>query len=102
MAASPRSSSRSSRSPEVPVSRRRKKKSTTSPPQAPQVRKRKPPSPPWVGATIIALFAIGIIWLLIYYFSNGGVPGMDSLGAWNILIGFGFVVIGLGVATQWR
>jgi hypothetical protein len=51
---------------------------------------------------ILALFMIGIVWLLVYYFSNGAVPGMESLGAWNILIGFGFVVIGLGVATQWR
>ncbi|WP_322777788.1 cell division protein CrgA [Frankia sp. Cas4] len=86
----------------MPVSRRRKKKSTTSPPQVAQVRKHKPPSPPWVGVMILALFAIGVIWLLVYYFSNGNVPGLDSLGAWNILIGFGFVVVGLGVATQWR
>ncbi|WP_322749464.1 MULTISPECIES: cell division protein CrgA [unclassified Frankia] len=86
----------------MPVSRRRKKKSTTSSPQVTQVRKHKPPSPPWVGVMILALFAIGVIWLLVYYFSNGNVPGLDSLGAWNILIGFGFVVVGLGVATQWR
>ncbi|WP_131784234.1 cell division protein CrgA [Protofrankia symbiont of Coriaria ruscifolia] len=86
----------------MPVSRRRKKKSTSAPPQTAQVRKRKPPSPPWMGALILTLFLIGITWLLVYYFSNGDIPGMDSLGAWNILIGFGFVVAGLGVSTQWR
>jgi len=51
---------------------------------------------------ILAFFLIGIAYLLLYYFSNGGVLGMESLGGWNILIGFGFVVIGLGVATQWH
>ncbi|WP_131744635.1 cell division protein CrgA [Frankia sp. Cppng1_Ct_nod] len=86
----------------MPVSRRRKKKSTYSPPTGTQVRKRKPPSPPWMGALILALFLIGIAWLLVYYFSNGGIPGMESLGGWNILVGFSFVVVGLGVATQWR
>ncbi|KLL10765.1 MULTISPECIES: cell division protein CrgA [Protofrankia] len=86
----------------MPVSRRRKKKSTSAPPQTTQLRKRKPPSPPWMGALILALFLIGIAWLLVYYFSNGDIPGMGSLGAWNILIGFGFVVVGLGVSTQWR
>jgi hypothetical protein len=51
---------------------------------------------------MLAMFLIGIVWLLTYYFSNGGVLGMESLGGWNILVGFGFVVAGLGVATQWR
>ena len=86
----------------MPVSRRRKKKSTYTAPATTQVRKRKPPSPPWVGGLILALFLIGIVYLLTYYFSNGGVLWMDSLHGWNILIGFGFVVVGLGVATQWR
>ncbi|OAA18504.1 Uncharacterized protein family (UPF0233) [Frankia sp. EI5c] len=88
----------------MPESRRRKPKKTTAP--APQgstrTPKRKPPSPPWFGAMILAFFLIGIAYLLVYYFSNGGVLGMESLGGWNILIGFGFVVVGLAVSTQWR
>ncbi|MBX6390335.1 MAG: cell division protein CrgA [Frankia sp.] len=86
----------------MPESRRRKPKkepvrlATTTAPA------KRAPSPPWFGALILAFFLIGIAYLLIYYFSNGGVLGMDALGGWNILIGFGFIVIGLGVATQWH
>ena len=42
------------------------------------------------------------VWLLTYYFSNGGVLGMQHLGGWNILVGFGLAVVGLGLATRWR
>jgi hypothetical protein len=86
----------------VPVSRTRKPKKAPSSPASAPTPKRKPPSPPWFGAMILAFFLIGIAYLLVYYFSNGGVLGLENLGGWNILIGFGFVVVGLAVATQWR
>jgi hypothetical protein len=86
----------------VPVSPRRKPKKAAPARTATQAPKRRPPSPPWFGAMILAFFVIGIAYLLLYYFSNGGIAGMQDLGGWNILIGFGFVVIGLGVATQWH
>ncbi|MDT3446647.1 MULTISPECIES: cell division protein CrgA [Pseudofrankia] len=87
----------------MPESRRRKpKKSTSARPTTTVAAKRRAPSPRWFGGMILAFFLIGIAYLLTYYFSNGGVLGMESLGGWNILIGFGFVVIGLGVATQWH
>jgi len=91
----------------VPESRRRKPKKVAATPAdsaaaAARARKSKAPSPPWVGAMILAMFAIGIAWLLIYYFSNGGVLGMEHLGGFNVLVGFGFLVVGLGVATQWK
>lgn len=87
----------------MPESRRRKpKKATAARPASTVAVKRRSPSPRWFGGMIMAFFLIGIAYLLTYYFSNGGVWGMESLGGWNILIGFGFVVIGLGVATQWH
>jgi hypothetical protein len=87
----------------VPESRRRKpKKPASARPASTVASRRRAPSPRWFGGMILAFFLIGIAYLLLYYFSNGGVLGMESLGGWNILIGFGFVVIGLGVATQWH
>ncbi|ADP78168.1 cell division protein CrgA [Frankia sp. AgB1.9] len=87
----------------MPESRRRKpKKATAARPASTVTAKRRSPSPRWFGGMIMAFFLIGIAYLLTYYFSNGGVLGMEALGGWNILIGFGFVVIGLGVATQWH
>ncbi|MCK9893201.1 cell division protein CrgA [Frankia sp. AgB32] len=85
----------------MPESRRRKPKKQT-PSTGSQTRRARPPSPPWFGGLILVFFAIGIAYLLVYYFSNGGVLGMENLGGWNILIGFGFVVVGLAVSTQWR
>jgi hypothetical protein len=87
----------------VPISRGRKKKST--PVVAPAARTKRtapPPSPPWYGGLILAMFVLGIVWLLVYYLSNGGVLGLESLGGFNLLIGFGFVVVGLALATRWR
>jgi hypothetical protein len=88
----------------VPVSRRRKKK-TTTPVIAPATGSKRAapaPSPPWYGGLILAMFVLGIAWLLVYYLSNGGVLGLEHLGGWNLLVGFGFVVVGLGLATRWR
>ena len=89
----------------MPESRRRKKKDAR--PAAPIAaakpgRSQAAASPAWFGGALLALFVIGIVWLLVYYFSNGGILGMDSLGSWNLAVGFGFIVVGLGLATQWK
>lgn len=84
----------------MPESRKRKRPAYTAPATATSVR-RRPPSPPWVGFTIAALFAIGIIYLLFYYLSNGALP-IGALNGWNIFVGFGFIVVGFGMLTQWR
>jgi hypothetical protein len=89
----------------VPESRRRKKKDAR--PAAPireaaPGRRQSVPSPHWFGGLLLGSFLLGIAWLLIYYFSNGGVLGMKHLGGWNLAVGFGFIVGGLGMATQWK
>lgn len=88
----------------MPVSRRRKKKSTPAvvAPVTGAKRAAPPPSPPWYGGLILAMFVLGIVWLLAYYLSQNAIPGLDVLGNWNLLIGFGFVVVGLALATRWR
>ncbi len=87
----------------MPKSRRRKPKKVSYATAGLAGRPRKSaPSPPWVGALILVLFLVGIAWLLTYYFSNGGILGIEHLGGWNVLVGFSFVVAGLAVATQWK
>lgn len=85
----------------MPESRRRRRAAYTAPPTATSARK-KAPSPPWVGATILGLFAVGIVYLLLYYLTSGGVVGQRALGGWNIFVGFGFIVAGFGLLTQWQ
>ena len=82
----------------MPKSRVRKKVAYTPPPTR-SAKKRV--SPPWVGALMVGLFVIGIVWLILFYVSNNAVPA-PALGNWNLLVGFGFIVAGFGVSTQWR
>jgi len=89
----------------VPESRRRKKKDAR--PVAPirtatQPSRKAATSPRWFGQLLLGFFVLGIAWLLVYYFSNGGVLGMQHLGGWNLAVGFGFIIAGLGMATQWK
>ncbi len=100
----------------MPESRRRKKKPSSRPvatltpgaagPQSgvkPGAKKASAaPSPPWFGWMLLGIFAVGIAWLLTYYFSNGTAIGMSHLGGWNVAIGFAFILAGLGLATQWK
>lgn len=84
----------------MPKSRgRRKPARETSEPVAPV---KRGPSPPWLVPLMLALFAVGVAWLVVYYVSGGQAPGMSALGAWNLAVGFGFIVGGFALATQWR
>ena len=88
----------------MPESRRRKPKKQSYRGTAPQPVKlsRAVNNPVWLVPLMVGLFVLSAIWLLTYYFSNGGVLGMEHLHGWNILIGFGLAVIGLGLATRWK
>ena len=46
-------------------------------------------------------FVLGAAWIVVYYLAPNNTV-MDPLGAWNLAIGFGLVVVGMGLATQWR
>ena len=83
----------------MPKSRVRKRTDYT-PPQ-PKSRRRKV-SPPWVGPTIAACLVIGLAWIAVYYVTQDSVPGMSALGAWNLVVGFAFIIAGVVLATTWR
>ena len=58
-------------------------------------------SPRWLAPTMVAAFLIGLFWIVVFYVSQTGctVPG---IGAWNMIIGFGFIGVGFSLATRWR
>ena len=85
----------------MPESRKRKKAVYTPPPPAGGLKK-KGPSPVWLAPLMLALFLIGIAWLVTYYLAGSNMPVVGSLGNSNLLIGFGFIVGGFGLSTQWR
>jgi len=59
-------------------------------------------SPPWVPALMVAMFLLGLAWLVVFYLAGTTLPLMSHLGSWNLLIGIAFIAVGFGVATQWR
>jgi uncharacterized RDD family membrane protein YckC len=85
----------------VPESKKRKKAVYTPPPAA-GASKKKGPSPVWLAPFMLALFLIGIVWLVIFYLVGVDMPFVGHLGNSNLLIGFGFIIAGFGLSTQWR
>jgi hypothetical protein len=83
----------------VPKSRVRRQAAYTAPPVR-SPRKRR--SPRWLAPLMVALFLVGIAWLVVYYIGAGSTPGMSALGDWNLAIGFGFIIVGFALSTQWR
>lgn len=63
---------------------------------------KKGPSPAWLVPLMLALFGIGVLWLVVYYVSGGEAPVIRDLGPWNLAVGFGFIIAGFGLSTQWR
>jgi hypothetical protein len=96
----------------VPKSRVRKKKVYTPPvelrPRQTTAESKKP-SPLWVPTLAVGLIVLGILWLVVFYLTNGfidlfeplGTP-LYELGYWNLAIGFGALVASLLVLSRWR
>ncbi len=67
--------------------------------------KKKGPSPRWLAPLMLALFGIGVLWLVVFYITQGrmgGLPGVSEIENWNLLVGFGFIIAGFALSTQWR
>lgn len=84
----------------MPESRRRKKDYVAPPPA--KSAKKKGPSPVWLAPLMLVLFGVGVLWLVVYYISQGQMPLVGALGNGNLLIGFAFIIAGFGLSTQWR
>ena len=84
----------------MPESKKRKRVYPTG--SVAVTRKKKGPSPVWLAPLMLALFGIGIAWLVVFYVTQGDMPFVGDLGNGNLLVGFGFIVLGFGLSTQWR
>ncbi len=86
----------------MPESRSRKKAKYTPPP-AKSEKKSYGDNPRWLVPTMVALFVIGLTWIVLYYTAGSSIPGMSHLGALgNVILGFLFIVGGFVLATRWR
>lgn len=85
----------------MPVSRNRKKPAS-QPPSATTRPVKKGPSPRWLAPLMLVLFGIGVLWLVVFYLTQGDMPLVGGLGNANLLVGFGFIIAGFALSTQWR
>jgi hypothetical protein len=89
----------------VPVSRKRRKQAPYTPSTSGATAAKKGPSPRWLAPLMLTLFGIGILWLVVFYITQGGMgglPGVEDLENWNLIVGFGFIIAGFALSTQWR
>ena len=81
----------------MPKSRVRDKRVYTPPPS----RAKAKVSPRWLVPTMLACLLVGLAWIALYYVTGGKLP-IESLGAWNLAVGFALIIGGVGLSTKWR
>ncbi|MFX1759104.1 cell division protein CrgA [Rhodococcus sp. As11] len=66
------------------------------------VKVKAGPSSALYVTVMLGLMVTGLLWLVVYYLAAEQIAWMNDLGAWNFLIGFGFMVVGLIMTMRWR
>lgn len=59
-------------------------------------------SPRWFAGVMVALFVVGLLWIVLWYLVGTELPVMKELGNWNMAVGFGFIMGGFLMSTRWR
>ena len=88
----------------MPESKGRKKDVYTPPHTGKGERKvARLGSPRWLAPTMVALFVIGLTYIVVYYIAGSQIPVMKDLSPLvNVGIGFVFIAGGFGLATRWH
>ncbi len=74
----------------------------TKPPQTHSVQSDDPgPNPVWFKPIMFGFMLVGLAWIIVFYASQSTLP-IPSLGAWNIMVGFGIAFVGFLMTTRWR
>jgi hypothetical protein len=82
----------------VPKSRVRTKAVYTPP----QRSVKSKVSPRWLVPTMLGCLLFGLAWIAFFYVTGGDNPVQSALGDWNLVAGFGFIIVGVGLSTKWR
>ena len=87
----------------MPKSKVRRKTAYTPPTNVTRtpVKVAGPTHPVYVGV-MLGLMLLGLIWLVVNYLAGDKIGFMIALNAWNFVIGFALIVIGLLMTMRWR
>lgn len=61
----------------------------------------KDASPGWYAPTFVTLMLLGLLWIVVFYLSQGRFP-IATLGNWNLGVGAGLLIAGFLMTTNWR
>lgn len=88
----------------MPKSKVRKKTVYTAPAdrRTPVKARLAGPSHPVYISVMVGLMLIGLAWLVLTYLASDKIGFMNTLGAWNFLIGFALMIGGLLMTMRWR
>ena len=85
----------------MPKSKVRRKPAYTPPPQKAPSKVAGPSHPAYV-AVMLGVGLLGLAWLVVNYLAGDKIGFLADLGAYNFLIGFGLIVVGLLMTMKWR
>ena len=69
------------------------------------------PNPSWFAPVMLGFMVLGLVWIITFYVTGAqyplgsGLSGINAalnLGNWNILIGFGIMMVGFIMSTRWK
>jgi len=83
----------------VPESKSRKK---PKPQRQPSVPKPEAGNPRWLVPTMLGLMLLGLAWIVLFYLSGPKQLPVPPLGAWNLAVGFAFIIAGFALTTRWK
>jgi hypothetical protein len=50
---------------------------------------------------MLGCLIVGLVWIVVFYVSQQQWP-VGAIGAWNLVVGFAFLVSGVVLSTKWR
>ena len=75
-------------------------------PDSVKAKKSNEGNPAWFLPVTLTFLVVGLIWIMVYYISQtlyplgSGTP--FNIGAGNIIVGFGLMMVGFGFLTRWK
>ncbi|WP_337062280.1 cell division protein CrgA [Kineococcus sp. G2] len=81
--------------------RRRRRGASTADDTDRAIKARNRLTPRWWIFAMVALMVLGLLWIVVFYLSSAQypVPGWNN---WNLVAGFGLVLVGFAMTTRWR
>lgn len=61
----------------------------------------KEQTPLWYRVIMFSLLAVGILWIIVFYITQGLFP-IPDLGMWNVGVGVGAMMVSMLMMTRWR